>query len=239
MAQRCVVQDGHVRDGGVPATATRLGGRTRAAVARRGQAPPGQGRGGCLRVRAHNGNLRPENRAGAPLSELLGPAEQGPERLLTRIRARRRQARQSVERIHSAAATLRGLVSAVPVADRGEPAGEPEQVGRDRREPLGDGVGKPRMSRRHEGISRVGSLALAKGFEELDGQVTPHEMPRQDRKEGSSRVFNNFTLTGHVRPAGEHRVTMELISRSSANDGPAVKAERDEDTPVEITAVVY
>ena len=35
--QSGVVQDGHVRDGGVPATAKRLGGRTRAAAARRGQ----------------------------------------------------------------------------------------------------------------------------------------------------------------------------------------------------------
>ena len=84
--------------------------------------PPAKG--GCRRVGAHNGDLRLEDRAGAPLQERLGPAEQGPERLDTRIRARRRQAHQGMERVNGAAPTLGGLVAAVPIANRGEPAGE-------------------------------------------------------------------------------------------------------------------
>ena len=132
--------------------------------------PPAKG--GCRRVGAHNGDLRLEDRAGAPLQERLGPAEQGPERLDTRIRAWQRQAHQSVERINGAAPTLGGLVAAVPIADRGEPAGEPELVCWDCREPLGDGVGEPRLGPclRHIGVKRVGGLALAKEeVEELNG----------------------------------------------------------------------
>ena len=111
-------------DGRVPATAFRLGEQTRAPAAQHDRASQGGGRGERCRVWAQEENLSPEDRAGAPAPERLSPAVKGPERMDTTIRARRRRAHKSVERIDGSAAALGGVVALILVADsdRGEPA---------------------------------------------------------------------------------------------------------------------